>query len=258
MYFAFERSSPLLQAWVDYNKYSFARIRLGQLRLPFRLEVLYSARWIYFIERALGPTNLTPFEDIGIQLFGDLGSNKIIYAIALSNGRGPNVLDTDARKELTGRIIFQPFRENSDKKFGRLYFGGSGSYAVVHSSVSHIRYRSAGRTTFLNFAPNTEENGPHTRYDIELEWLNGPFVLVGEYIGSKRNKVTNGLAQNNITTRSWYLTASYLLTGETQQRDRPVHPTSPFNPSKKGYGAWEIGARIEDFKTNAAPFKIIS
>jgi phosphate-selective porin OprO/OprP len=46
--------------------------------------------------------------------------------------------------------------------------------------------------------------------------------------------------------RGWYLTATYLLTGETKVPGQPVIPTrwaSPVGPNR-GWGAWELAARF--------------
>ncbi len=59
---------------------------MGQLKVPFSLEALYSARWTRFSERAMGPLNLAPFRDVGLNVFGRAFNGRLEYAAGLFNG----------------------------------------------------------------------------------------------------------------------------------------------------------------------------
>ncbi|NGX53850.1 MAG: Porin O [Chlamydiae bacterium] len=257
LYGAFESTSAKLQeAWLEYRKFSCARLRIGQFKEPFSLEALYSAKWIYFVERGLGPTNLAPSEDIGIQLFGELYGKQIVYAIAVFNGQGKNVIDADHGKDVAARATYQPFIGCPDFWLEGLYIGGSVTAGSVNSSVDSIRYRTAARTDFLTYAPGVVESGPHYRGDLEFEWLNGSFEFTSEYLASHRHKVKNDSVKDTVTSRSWYISAAYLLTGEEQPRNRPVVPKHDFDPCKGTWGAWEVGMRYEEFRTNSNPIDV--
>jgi len=248
LYFAFEGATAKLQEmWVEYRKYPHARFRVGQIKAPFSLEAMYSAKWIHFIERAIGPTNFAPFEDIGAQLFGKLFDNKVVYALAVFNGKGKNRAETNDNKDVAFRLVLQPFRGKEKCWFKQLFFGGSFTTGRVDDTIVTKVYRTAGRTTFLNYAPGVEQHGRLLRYGFELEWIKGPFSLASEYLQSERRRMQLGAVDETIQAHSWYIWLTYVLTGENQLRNRPIKPNKNFNPSKNAWGAWEVDFRCEKF-----------
>jgi phosphate-selective porin len=55
-----------------------------------------------------------------------------------------------------------------------------------------------------------------------------------------------------VTSRAWYASALYMLTGEDEVSDTSVKPLRPLGCG--GPGAWEVGLRYDNFRTNRAPF----
>ena len=64
----------------------------------------------------------------------------------------------------------------------------------------------------------------------------------------------NLFSKGTVSSRGWYVSASYILTGEEQPRNEPVVPCHVFNPCTREWGAWEVGVRYEQFRTDAAAF----
>jgi len=255
LYTAYEGTFGKLQeAWLEYRKFPMARIRVGQFKAPFSLEAIYSAKWIRFIERALGPTNLAPFEEIGIQVFGTLWCKSIEYAVGVFNGRGKNLPDSDSDKEVAGRITVQPFRDCTCHVFENLYFGGSFTTGRNERSLAGLSYRTAARSDFLVFAPGVLQNGNHLRWGTELEWWWGPCGLSGEYLVSQRRGVTDGVFRETVESHAWYVQASYVICGNPWRRNRPIIPCQNFDPCLCRWGAWELGVRYEEFETDRHGF----
>jgi hypothetical protein len=62
----------------------------------------------------------------------------------------------------------------------------------------------------------------------------------------------------DVVSRAWYAAMVVTLTGEDEVRDGPIAPRRPFSPFSDcchGWGAWELGARYEQFRVNEEPFE---
>jgi len=240
--------SPVIQeAWLEYRYFPFARLKLGQFKEPFSLESQYSARWIDFVERSMGVTALQPGEDVGLLVFGTLLDKRVTYGIGYFNGQGRGQDAVVDDKDVTGRVTFQPFRQQKDSPFTKLYIGGSFGFGNNERNIGNKDFKTAGRTTFFDFVSNAQFDGNLTRYDLELEWLKGPFDLTAELIATDFDKIKAGTTDGNLMVASWYVTLSYVLTGEDAVRNKPIKPLKKFDLKNGGWGAWQVLARYEQF-----------
>jgi len=255
-YEAFEGSSAkLYEAWLEYRGFPCVWLRVGQYRQPFSMEAMYSAKWIRFIERAMGPTNLAPFEDIGFQISGKPWCEKVEYAVSVFNGQGKNKGDIDSDKDVTARIVLQPFRDCVCSWFEDLRFGMSLATGRESKVLEGETYTTAAGTPFLMFSPWVFQDGAHSRAGIELEWLCGPFGLQSESLISRRVGVQDFINRETMDCRAWYIAASYVLTGEKQQHNKALIPCCNFDPCCCHWGAWEVGIRYEEFETDENVFR---
>ncbi len=123
--------SPLLDGYVQYKRFTAARFRAGQFKVPFSGESLVSDERTIPIERALVVNGFAPGRDdgqqgrdIGLGLLGNAGSEKaasVEYQIALLNGSGIYNLPTTRQKAAAGRVVIHPFAHAS---FGGDYYQG--------------------------------------------------------------------------------------------------------------------------------------
>ena len=87
------------------------------------------------------------------------------------------------------------------------------------------------------------------RYSGEASWYAGPFTIYGEYIQSQEERRGLGAGGSDLPDlfgRGWYVTTTYMLTGEAKVPNRPVIPSRmplPVGP-EWGWGAWEVAARF--------------
>ncbi|MGM0426126.1 MAG: OprO/OprP family phosphate-selective porin [Thermodesulfobacteriota bacterium] len=243
--------SPVIkEAWLEYQHFPFARLKLGQFKEPFSLESQYSSRWIDFVERSMGVTALQPGEDIGVMVFGNFWDSRVVYGIGAFNGQG---VDEDAvvdDKDVTGRVAVQPFRQQKNSLFQKLYIGGSFGFGNNELNLGNKHFVTAGQLPFYEFVSDAEADGKIFRYDAELEWLKGPFDLTTEFIGTHYDKIRAGVEEDALTVNSWYLTLSYVLTGEDAQRNKPIKPHRNFDFKGGGWGALQVLGRFERFWTN--------
>ena len=134
-------SSPrIVDLFVEWQKYPFAMIKVGQFKRAFTFEnpmhpidqgfMSYSqniSALAGFSDRAGG--HASNGRDIGIQVQGDLlknsaGRNLLHYQIGVYNGQGINTADADQQKDIIGGIWVMPVQ---GLRIGA--FGWAGSYA---------------------------------------------------------------------------------------------------------------------------------
>lgn len=240
-------------------------VRAGKFKEPLVLENLQSTGSITFIERGL-PNELGANRDLGVQVQGELLSGTTTYALGVFNGapdgRDSAATDTDNRKELAGRLFFEPFR-NEPGFFQGLGFGVGASQGEKITAPSTTaatssanfnnslpRYRSPGQKDVFTYridstaptAANTVvANGTFTRVSPQLYFYRDSFGLIGEYITSKQEVAVSG-ATTAFEHVAYQGQLSYVLTGEDASY-RGVKPANPYIPAGEGWGAVELAAR---------------
>lgn len=100
----------LMDAFVTWDKYQWARISMGSYKQPFGLEVATACHALVTIDRAIVSDQLVvPQRDYGIGVFGGNKFTRLNYAFAVMNGSGLNRLDNNTKKDLIGRVTYRLF-----------------------------------------------------------------------------------------------------------------------------------------------------
>jgi len=201
MYYAVLETSPfkdqnpfLLDAFISYTRFSFAKISIGQFKSPFTLEMSRPCHELNTIYRSQAVNNLvSPDRDLGIMISGDIKDKLFSYSLALTNGTGKGVLDNNKGKTLHSRLVVAPF--DFVKIGGGIQYGTHPSI-VENSTEEDKRFRWAG--------------------DIQLKHKR--FDLIGEYIsGSDKGSYTVGggcggdvtIMEGDLKRSGYYITAMY-------------------------------------------------
>ena len=156
------KSPVLLDARLDYAPRQYAKVTVGQFKIPFSQENLISSRDMIPIERSLGGLLLVPGRDtgsngrdIGAQLAGNIvrddGRPLFDYAVGVFNGAGINTRDDNRRKDAAARLVVHPFAGLS--LAGDYYNGATGAKELSKE-----------------------------RAGVEFAYVHKPFTLQGEYI----------------------------------------------------------------------------
>lgn len=102
--------AQLTDAYVNWNRFDSANVRVGQFKTPFGYEQLYLDPRLYTIERSLVSDRLTPGRQLGVQLGGDWFYERIRYSVGVFNGNGTNANFNDNDRFLTAaRVSVVPF-----------------------------------------------------------------------------------------------------------------------------------------------------
>lgn len=159
----------LLDGYIQYKRYTAARIRLGQYKVPFSGESLVADERTIPIERSLVVNGFSPGRDsaqqgrdIGVELLGNFGSEtgpSVEYQAAFLNGAGIYNVQSNRQKAGVGRFLIHP-----------------------------IHGLSAGADYYRGKEPLTGAAAPSTllvvkeRQEAEAGYLRGGFTAWGEYI----------------------------------------------------------------------------
>lgn len=184
-------SSPrLVDLFVEWQKYPFAMIKVGQFKRAFTFENpmhpidqgFYSYSQV--ISSLAGMSDRSGAHpsngrDIGIQLQGDLlknskGRNLLHYQVGVYNGQGINTSDVDQQKDLIGGLWVMPIK---GMRIGA--FGMTGSYArkgtweeVAADGMNIIEHKNEVRKL------------QQRRYAFSAEYKANDWTLRSEYIHS--------------------------------------------------------------------------
>ena len=169
-------SSPrLVDYFMEWQKFDFFRVKLGQFKRPFTYENPMNPIDQGFMGYSQPVSKLAGFSDrsgmhasngrdIGLQFQGDFlknssGRNLLHYQVGVFNGQGINVKDVDERKDIIGGAWVMPI---AGMRLGA--FGWEGSYAR----------KSGDMTVSLR----------QHRYAVSAEYKKGDLQLRTEYIHS--------------------------------------------------------------------------
>ncbi|HEY3359287.1 MAG TPA: porin [Polyangia bacterium] len=280
---ALEDTPYLRNAFVDFAIHRAFHLRVGQMKVPFSTQWLTLDNQVDFMERSTAEP-LYPFLDRGAMVWGALAGDRIVYNLGVYDGVGVDADaakgDIDHRKEVAYRLFVQPFRRIGPRWIQGLYLVGQGTWNGM--SVPTRRFETRGLVApdleSLVFRWRTEQvlgtNGRNVdqiaatvssqkRWGAELHYLLGPLTLSAEWVmvsyddvtiyhdllqGSTRLKhdLVSGPVDGTIHNVSAFV--SVFVTGERKYIDnfgwRQPTPLRQVARGERGYGAWEVLARV--------------
>jgi phosphate-selective porin OprO/OprP len=229
------------------------QVRVGRFKTPIGLEQLQSDPVAFFNERSV-VTNLVPNRDVGIQLHGDLFTNRLNYAVGAFNGvlDGGNsaastttsTLNPEGDFTTVARVFATPFVNDKDSALKGLGFGvaaGTGNYKAGNTLNA---YRTDGQQTFFAYNAATATDGTATTISPQAYYYHGPLGILAEYVSSSAELV-RGTNAREVTNTGFNLSAGYVLTGEDSSY-KGVTPATNFNLAAGTWGAFEVVARYAE------------
>jgi phosphate-selective porin OprO/OprP len=82
--------AQLTDGYVNWNRYPFANVRVGQFKTPFGFEQLYTDARLITAEHSAANDRLTLSRQLGAQVGGELFERRVSYSVGLFNGTGAN------------------------------------------------------------------------------------------------------------------------------------------------------------------------
>ena len=245
----------------------YFQLTAGKFKAPIGLERLQSASDIRFIERAY-PTQLVTNRDIGVQIAGGLGGEKLTYQLAYLNGANDGRSSEDFAdvevnddKEYAARIFAQPFADSESFALRGLGIGIAGSWTSQEGSATQTllpQYRTPAQSTFYKYRADAVATGDRVRIAPQFYYYVGRFGLLGEWTeGSQdvaRPSALGGVRTDTVDTTAWQLQASLFLTGE-EEAFRGYKPQSAFVPANGTWGGLELVAHYTELDVDDAAFE---
>ena len=266
-------------AWLEYDISDMIHPWLGRIPTLEGWEMAQSNGKTLFIERGL-PSSLTTGREHGLMVTGNTENKVFSYGVAVVDGALDGNVQLNNKNlsndmNLVGKITVSPFAGDKESPLASMTFGLSGSYGQEYASLDSttdktLIFKTAGRNTFLEIAKDTvitetingetvkttykvTLDGNRSRFNPQFSYYVGSFGVMSEYMASsyemKAIKQDKTYDSRDITNSAWVVQASYVLTGEKASAGG-VKPNSPFSLDNGTWGAWELGARYNEFKAD--------
>lgn len=177
-------SPRIVDMFVEWQKFDFLRVKVGQYKRPFSFENPMNPIDQGFMANSQNISKLVGMadrsgqhasngRDIGLQLQGDFlknanGRNLLHYQVGVFNGQGINTKDVDQQKDLIGGIWVMPI---PGMRIGA--FGSEGSYSRKGSWTNDQGNTVSGLRRL-----------PQHRYALSAEYKADDWTVRSEYIHS--------------------------------------------------------------------------
>lgn len=194
-----DKGPRVLDAFMEWQKFDFFRVKFGQFKRPFGFENPYSPLNVGLGSYSQATMKLASIgdrngehkssgRDLGVQVQGDLfpaadGHKWIHYQIGFFNGQGINHADKDHHKDLIGGLWFSPV-----KNLAIGGFGWNGKY-------TNEKYDATN--------PNLLKSVKRVRWGAGMKY-ESDWTLRGEYMSSVGGVTTDATAPDR--SDAWYAT----------------------------------------------------
>jgi len=238
------------------------QLKFGKFKSPVGLEMLQSEQTTSFNERSLA-TNLVPNRDLGFLATGEILGGSTTYTVGLLNGVADGASSTNAdfdnEKDMVARIFASPFKNDAGSPVQGLSFGIAGSSGRQKTAAGRTAgYRTDGQQAFFSYNAATVADGQTWRVSPQLDYRNGSFGLLGEYVLSTVNlrpSATGSKAE--LQNTAWQIAAGYVLTGEDSSYSG-ITPKQNLNFTNGTWGAFEVTGRYANLKIDDATFPLFA
>lgn len=254
--------TQLLDAYGDYNAADAFNIRVGKFKDPIGIERWQAEQNVLFVERGM-TTNLVPYRDNGVGVYGNLIPGTLEYQLAFTNGapdlvNGTNGVDND--QSVTGRIFAHPFHEADSKALQGVGLGVAGSWGNHNGSAASTDvttgYVTPAQSKFFTYATTAFASGEQWRFNPQATYYYGPFSMIGEYVLEDQG-MRNGGVTRMLQNDAWMALATYVLTGEDARFDGVV-PHDNFDPMHDHWGAFEVVGRLSRLRVDEDAFPVFA
>jgi phosphate-selective porin len=251
-----DTSSPWKNIYLEGRLIHGLHVQGGQFNMPFGLDQTTSLMNLDFNYHSLAGSYLAPGRGLGVMAYGDFFKKNVLAYEAGAfrqdgdNTRSAQLRDVPVAPTFAGRIVVKPF-----SKWGMLHFARSmeTGFAFTDGVLPQGLYNLKGQTIPGDaFVQKVYVNGRRQRLGAQLQWRPGPVGVQAEAMRVRDTRIGQGIEDEDLpdlVNRAWYVSGTWLITGE-HKRDT-ITPARAF--LNGGYGALEIGARLERLTAGSGP-----
>jgi phosphate-selective porin len=234
---------------LNYRRFEHVELMGGRFKMPFSRDELTGPMNLNFVYRSRAATAIAPSREWGGMAHGRFLRSALRYEAGVFRDDGDNSWDGDnnptAGATLASRLRVQPRRLFSlPGAFRTLEAGAAFTTGRINEPDGlSLRSRSASNERVFSRIP---VQGRRLRHGFEAVWEPGPFLLQGEWMQAREQRLKQSIRQQDLPdllSTGWYVQGTWVVTGE--RKDGGVEPRRPIKFTQWGYGAWEMAVRRE-------------
>jgi phosphate-selective porin OprO/OprP len=261
-------ATNILDVFVDLTYDARLTIRAGRYKTPFTYEFFVEPpQGMLLPEQSIFFNNFGENRDLGVMAYGRLLNNKLDYATGIFNGARNGFVAPSDSKFISSFINYKPMGNSEGSlcenfNIGGSVFGGNEGQVPIPQTLRTIvptAGNSVAGVPFLAFNNNVRQGGMLTLWDLHAAWFYQQWALIAEWASGFQDYAltSNMSARTHLPIESYYITLSYMLTGENRSATGIVKPYSPFSlrPGQFGTGAWELVGRYQFLDIGSQVFK---
>lgn len=254
--------------------------RIGHFREPFGMDALTSGNALTFLERSNVWEAFDPFRNLGMMLYDTALDDRASWAIGVFRANNRTTGDAfdygDGEYAVTMRATALPWFADDGRCLAHVGAAYSHRSYGLEAGASPVRYRAfpevrVGRYIFADTGEFQAQSSDLIGAEAAVNL--GALNIQSEYTFVQVNDAVIDDQKRNPSFHSWYVQASYFLTGENRtyrrksgQRtvgvfDRPVVNENFFlvrtgdagDDQRRigfGSGAWELAVRYTNLDVN--------
>jgi phosphate-selective porin OprO/OprP len=219
------------------------KLTVGKIKETFVYEMVGDAANLPQQDRILNPFFIA--RDVGARLTQVIGeAHRMTASLGVYNDwwlTGESL--AESRTDVSARITGLAWDQSDGTSY--LHLGVSGRYAGADNKTLRYKGRPESNVTDLYVDTGDLPAGHARHLGLEALWNEGPFSLLAEYNRAWVDSPTSG----NPEFSGYYITGSWILTGESRPYDRTVGYARRVMPTGR-WGAPELVARFSHVDLN--------
>lgn len=234
-------SPGVYNAWIAYRGLKNWEFRFGNFIAPFGAENMMSSNNMKFVERSLA-SELAPNFLLGASA-AYKGDNWSITGGYFTNPlEDEELTNRDDGKSVIVRGVFAPI----EKRREALHFAAAVERRELDGGATS-RVRAVPEFALTRQAlvdtGNLAGIDSYTNLNLEAAYMNGPFVVKGQYITRRNDAPVLGDPEY----KGYEVEGAWVITGERQRYSSSTGTFGEINPDKDSpLGAWEVAARYSN------------
>jgi phosphate-selective porin len=262
------RRSELFNAFIDWDRYEWARVRVGQFKPVMNIENQQGEFDLVFAERSL-VQNFALRRDFGVQLTGRVFQRTLRYDFGVFNSNNgavgsASVPDTssDSNKLGMGRFMYTPFLLEGTKIFRKLDIGVAAMYGACRESACQQPMLTMGQDRVIfQYQDSVVGNGYHFWLLPQMSWFWGRLGMMSTFVHTWEPKIDRATGRTaRLQHQAWMVQGEFALTDDEPAFNR-VTPRRPFDGTWESFarahwGAWTLAARYSEQQLDADTFTL--
>lgn len=213
-------SAQITDAFVNWNRYEAANIKIGQFKTPFGYEQLVPDPKVLTVERTLPNDRLTDSRQIGVGVAGDFAKKRFGYSAGAFNGTSVNSSfnDNDAFM-LAGRIYGVPVETKVGKQDLRWTVAVNGLTTKDNGTNGPASLSKSGFGFDADLVKAGNDNcfiGDRNAFGVDTQFKWGRFDLYAEYLRA-HFEPANAKPFAAFDADGWYVMGAYYLVPQKLQ-----------------------------------------